>query len=67
MNHRFYISEIKRFTNKVVFDCGYIPDPLKTGNNLADETIVHTTRQEIVFSTGMLNYYLVLCIIYIRL
>ena len=61
MNHRFCILEIKKFTNKVVFHCGY------TGSKLTDETIVRTTGQDIVFSTGMLYYYLVLCIIYIRL
>ena len=55
MNHRYnYISEITRFIYRnVVYDCGYIPS--KSGSALADETIVHTTRQDIIFSSGMLN------------
>ena len=55
MGHRYNsISGIKKCTSKVVFDCGYIP--IQSGLDLADETIVHTTKQDIVFSTGMLNY-----------
>ena len=55
MNHRYnYISEIRKFIyRQVVKDCGYIPS--KSGPDLADETIVHTTRQDIIFSSGMLN------------
>ena len=55
----FIISGIKKFTNSVMFDCGYWPD--KSGFDPSDETSMYTAGQNVIFATG--RYYTCLIIL----